>query len=52
MDLEASPEEIESEAEHEAVPNEDVAVETFGVQKELYGDQHLAPPTTEEMGTG
>jgi DNA repair exonuclease SbcCD ATPase subunit len=40
--LEASPEEIEFEAEHEEVPKKKDAVETFGALKERYGDWHLA----------
>jgi recombination DNA repair RAD52 pathway protein len=35
-------EEIESNAEHEEVPNEEDAGETFGTLKERYEDQHLA----------
>jgi hypothetical protein len=31
-------EEIESESEHEEVPNEEAAVETFGTLREWYGD--------------
>jgi hypothetical protein len=42
MDLEANPEEIESKAEHEDVPKEEAAVETFGALKERYRDQPLA----------
>jgi hypothetical protein len=41
-DLEANPEEIESEAEHQEAPKEEAAVETFGALKERYGEQHLA----------
>jgi hypothetical protein len=33
---------MESEAEHEEVPKEEAAVETFGVLKEQYRDQHLS----------
>jgi hypothetical protein len=40
--LEASPEEIESEAEREEVPKGEAAVETFGALKERYGDWHIA----------
>jgi hypothetical protein len=42
MDLETNPEETESEVEHEEVPKEDTAVETFEALKERYRDQHLA----------
>jgi hypothetical protein len=35
--LEASPEEIVSEAKNEEVPKEEAAVETFGALKEQYG---------------
>jgi hypothetical protein len=35
-------EELESEAEHEEVPKEEAAVETFGALKKWYGDWHLA----------
>jgi hypothetical protein len=41
-DLEANPEEIESKADHEEVPKEEAAMETFGALKERYGDRHLA----------
>jgi hypothetical protein len=41
-DLEANPEEIESDLEHEEVPIEEAAVETSGALKERYGDWHLA----------
>jgi hypothetical protein len=40
-DLEESPKEIESKAEHE-VPKEEVIVETFGALKERYRYQHIA----------
>jgi hypothetical protein len=52
MDLEANPEEIESEAKHEEIPKEEVTVETFGVQKEWCGAWHLALPTAEETDQG
>jgi hypothetical protein len=39
--LEATPEKIQSKAEHEEVPKEEAAVETFGALKEQYGDWHL-----------
>jgi hypothetical protein len=42
VDLETNQEEIESEAEHEVVPEEEAAMETFGALKERYGDRHLA----------
>jgi hypothetical protein len=42
MDLEANPEEIASEAEHEEVPKEEAAVETSGALKERYRDLQLA----------
>jgi hypothetical protein len=41
-DLEANPEEIESEAEHEEVPKEEAAVKTGRALKERHGDGHLA----------
>jgi hypothetical protein len=37
-----SPEEIESEAEHEEVPMEEATVETFGALKKQHRDRHLA----------
>jgi hypothetical protein len=40
MNLEAKPEKIQSEAENEEVPKEEVTVETFGAL-ERYGDRHL-----------
>jgi hypothetical protein len=40
IDLEASPEEIMFEVEHEEVPKEAVAVETLGARKKQYGDRH------------
>jgi hypothetical protein len=39
---EPTSEEIESEAEHEEVPKEEAAAETFGALKKWHGDQHLA----------
>jgi hypothetical protein len=42
MNLEASPEEIESEVEHEEVPEEEAAVETLGALKKWYGARDLA----------
>jgi hypothetical protein len=41
-DFEANPEEKESEADHEEVPEEEAAVETFGALKGQYGDWRLA----------
>jgi hypothetical protein len=41
-DLEANQEATESESEHEKVPKEVTAVETFGALKEWYEDRHLA----------
>jgi hypothetical protein len=40
-DLEASPEDKESEAEHEKVPT-DAAVKPFGTKKKRHRDRHLA----------
>jgi hypothetical protein len=42
MVLEASPEEIECELEHQEVPKEDTTVETMGALEDSYGDRHLA----------
>jgi hypothetical protein len=41
MDLEANPEEIESIAKHQEVPNEP-AIEIIGALKDQSGDWHLA----------
>jgi hypothetical protein len=38
----ASPEEIESEVEHEEVPKEETSVKTSGALEEQYEDWHLA----------
>jgi hypothetical protein len=40
--LEANPEKIESEMEHEEVPKEEASLETVRALTELYGDRHLA----------
>jgi hypothetical protein len=40
--LEANPEEIESESEHQEVPKEEATVETIGALEDQYGDRHLA----------
>jgi hypothetical protein len=40
--LEANSEEREFESEHQDVPEEEVAVESFGALKERCGDRHLA----------
>jgi hypothetical protein len=45
-DLEANPEEIKSETEHEEVPKEKTAVEIFGASS------HRALSTAEEKGPG
>jgi hypothetical protein len=42
MVLEANPEEIEPEAEHEEVPKEEAAVESVSELKEQYSDWHVA----------
>jgi hypothetical protein len=42
VDLEANPEEIESEVEYEEVPKEEAAVETFRALEKWRGDQYLA----------
>jgi hypothetical protein len=57
MDLEANPEERESEAVHDEVPKEEAAVETFGALKEQYRDQHLVVrsrghPNKQTQGNG
>jgi hypothetical protein len=41
-DFEANPEEKESLAEHQEVPNEEASVETIGALDDKYGDRHLA----------
>jgi hypothetical protein len=41
-DLEANPEEKETIAEQQEVPNEEAAVEMIGAQQVWSGDQHLA----------
>jgi hypothetical protein len=41
-DLEANPEEIESESVHHEVPEEEAAVETIRVLEYRYGDRHIA----------
>jgi hypothetical protein len=41
-DLEANPEKIENESEHQEVPNEESAVETIRALEDRYGDWHLA----------
>jgi hypothetical protein len=41
MDLEANPEEIESDAVHEEVPKEEAAMKTVRALKKRYGDRHL-----------
>jgi hypothetical protein len=40
--MEANPEVMKSLVEHEKVPKEEAAVETFGTKKEWYRDWHLA----------
>jgi hypothetical protein len=40
--MEANPEEIKSVAEHQEVPNEEVAVEMIGALKNRSGNRHLA----------
>jgi hypothetical protein len=42
MDLEANPEEIECELEHQEAPSEEAAVEPFGALKEWYGNWNVA----------
>jgi hypothetical protein len=42
IDLPPNPEKTEPEVEHEEVPKEEGAVETFGVLKEQCGGEHLA----------
>jgi hypothetical protein len=41
-DVEANPEEIEFDSEHQEIPKEEATVETFGALKEWYWDRHLA----------
>jgi hypothetical protein len=41
-DLEANPEEIKSEEEHEEVPKKEAAVEAIGALKDRYRDRRLA----------
>jgi hypothetical protein len=52
MDLEANPEETESEVEHEEVPKEEVAVES--TEEEAWGPEssHRAPRSVKEMDPG
>jgi hypothetical protein len=40
--MEANPDEVKSVAEHEEVPKEEAAMETFRALKEWYENRHLA----------
>jgi hypothetical protein len=48
-EMEANPEEIESELEHPEVPTEEAAVETFRTQKKRHRSRHVASGPHEKL---